>query len=144
MASGGFPQRKSSGSGAMGDPGGSGSVLDGAPPSPAMPPDGGQMTPGVAPQMPSMAQMAQPLTIGTPDRATSPEVAQGMLSTAATVYSIFDSMASLAPDLANDFVLMKDQLQRTMAKLLLKGGSSAPSTSTGVNFPGGGFSSGAM
>lgn len=64
----------------------------------------------------------------------------GMMTSAETIYGMLDSMASIAPDLANDFVLQKDLLQRTMAKLLVKGGTAGMSTSTGgTSFPGGGF-----
>jgi hypothetical protein len=136
----GFPQRKAMGSGSMTSTGDQ-SILDGAPPSPVAP-EGMQMPPAGPPQMPSFEQLAQPMTIGSPSRALSPEVAMGMMSVAETIYGSFDSMASMAPDLANDFAMLKDFLQRTMGKLLLKSGQTASPTSAGSNFPGGGFSSG--
>lgn len=152
MASSGFPQRKSQGSGAMtsGGPNAAG-PLDGPPPSPVMGQTPGQLQPG--PQMggaldaqalPSFAQMSQPLTAGSPGRALTPEIAMGLMQTAEMMYGILDSMSSVVPDLANDFVLQKDLLQRTMGKLLVKTGQGALPTSTGPNFPGGGFTSGAM
>ena len=151
MASSGFPQRKSQGSGAMTSSGpNAAGPLDGPPPSPVMSQTpmptpgaamGGALTPGA---MPSFAQMSQPLTAGSPGRALSPEVAMGVMQTAEMMYGILDSMASIVPDLANDFVLQKDLLQRTMGKLLVKSGQSGAPTSTGPNFPGGGFTSGAQ
>lgn len=143
MAGSGFPQRKASGSGGMTS--GSSEQLDGPPPSPVMANANSQMAPGGAAQpMPSFAQMSQPLTAGTPGRATSPEIAAGMMQTAETVYGILDSFASIAPDLATDFALQKDLLQRSMAKLLLNNGANAQPGATGVNFPGGGYAMGSQ
>lgn len=143
MASSGFPQRKSSGAGGMTAAGPGQEILDGPPPSPAMQ-GASPMVPGQAPQMPSFGQMAAPLTAGTPGRATSPEIAMGIMQSAETIYSMLDSMASIAPDLANDFALQKDLLQRTLAKLLVTSGASAAANATGLNFPGGGFTTGAQ
>lgn len=141
MASAGFPQRKASGAGSMA--GGSGSQLDGPPPSPAMGMGDSTLQPGAQPQMPSFGEMAEPLTAGTPGRAVSPEIAVGVIQSAQTIYGILDSFASIIPDLANDFALQKDLLQRTMAKLMVNAGTVAPPGSTGTNFPGGGFPTGA-
>lgn len=103
------------------------------------------MQPGGAPApMPSFAQMSQPLTAGTPGRAVSPEIAMGVMQTSETIYGLLDSMASIAPDLANDFAMQKDLLQRTMAKLLMNSGTPGRAGSPGLNFPGGGFSGGSM
>lgn len=123
----------------------SASQLDGPPPSPAMGMGAQYLSPGALPQqMPSFAEMAQPLTAGTPGRAVPQEIAVGLLQTATTIYGILDSMASIVPDLANDFALQKDLLQRTMAKLVTNSGSIAPPSATGTNFPGGGFAIGAQ
>lgn len=143
MARPGFPARKSTGAGGM-TAGGMTSVLDGPPPSPAMPVGGGALTPGQAPPVPSFAQMAEPMAMGTPSRALSPEIVAGMLQSAASIYGMLDSMAQIAPDLANDFALQKDLLQRTLGKLVVSGGTAAPAGAAGVNFPGGGYSSGAL
>ena len=143
MAGGGFPQRKAQGAGGMTSA--DSSVLDGPPPSPVMPQGGGQMVPGQPAPMPTdFAQMAQPLTIGSPGRAISPEVSMGMMSTAESIYNVFDSMASIAPDMANDFALLKNMLQQTMGKLLVKSGQTASPVSAGSNFPGGGFGTSTM
>lgn len=140
MAASSFPQRKSSGAGGMTSPGAS--QLDGPPPSPAMG-AGGPMQPGAMQgQMPSFSEMAEPLTAGTPGRAVPPEIAVGLMQTATTVYGILDSMASIAPDLANEFAMQKDLLQRTMAKLVTNSGSIQPPSALGTNFPGGGFATG--
>lgn len=144
MAGSDFPARKSQGAGGMSSPANGQEQLDGPPPSPAMPPGGAGMQPGAQPQMPSFGQMAQPLTAGTPGRATSPEVAMGIMQTAETIYGILDSMASIAPDLATDFALQKDLLQKTMAKLLVNGGVPSRAGSPGMNFPGGGFAGGSQ
>jgi hypothetical protein len=117
-------------------------VLDGPPPSP-MTPNPATMTPGAGPQpMPSFEQLAKPMTAGTPGRAVAPEIAMGMMQSAETISGLFDSMASIAPDLANDFALLKDLLERTMGKLLLGSGQTASPAALGTNFPGGGFGSG--
>lgn len=142
MASPGFPTRKSHGAGGM-TGGGMTSILDGPPPSPAM---GGAQAPlpGQQPPVPSFAEMAEPLAMGTPGRALSPELVMGMLQSASSIYGMLDSMAQLVPDLANDFALQKDLLQRTLGKLVVNGGTAAAPGSVGVNFPGGGFASGSM
>lgn len=139
MASPSFPQRKAAG--AQSIAGSSGSVLDGPPPSPVQPP---AIVPGQQPALPSFAEMSTPFTAGSPGRATSPEVLMGVMSGAETIYGMLDSMASIIPDLANDFALQKDLLQRTLAKLLVKGGSPASPTSSGLNYPAGGFDLGAQ
>src|SRR5262245_1438557 len=142
MAASPFPARKSQGSGGMTTAGpGSSGPLDGPPPSPVMGMGGmpQMQAGGGVPPFPPIDQMAQPLTAGTPGRAVAPETAVGMMQAAETIYSMLDSMASIAPDMANDFALQKDLLQRTMGKLLLKSGQNGPPTAIGNNFPGGGF-----
>lgn len=144
MASPGFPARKSQGSGAMTSPG-STTVLDGPPPSPALAQAGGGLAPGQGvPPTPSFSDMAQPLTPGTPGRALAPDVAMGVMEAASTIYGMLDSLAGIVPDLATDFALQKDLLQRTMAKLFVNNGQTASPNATGNNFPGGGFMNGAQ
>ena len=140
MATSGFPQRSSQGAGGM--TGGMSSVLDGPPPSPAMPmemPQAGQSAP-----MPSMGEMSRPLTAGTPGRAVAPEIVQGVLQSGETISGMLDSMASIFPDLALDFSLVQDTLQRALAKIVVQGGPRQGAGATGMNFPGGGFAAGAM
>ena len=147
MAASSFPQRKSAGAGGMTSGGGGApEVLDQPPPSPVMANTSGTlpMGQGASQPMPSFAQMAQPMTAGTPGRAVSPEVSMGIMQTAETVYGILDSIASIAPDLAMDMAMQKDLLQRSMAKLLVGSGQPGNPSATGVNFPGGGYASGSM
>lgn len=134
-----FPQR--TGAGPLGMAGSSGSQLDAPPPSPVQP---SAVSLGEPAALPNFSEMAQPFTAGSPSRATSPEILMGVMSGAETIYGMLDNMASIIPDCANDFALQKDLLQRTLAKLLVKGGSPASPTSSGLNYPGGGFSSGAQ
>ena len=138
-----FPQRKSQGAGGMTAPGVGGGMLDGPPPSPVMQ-GAGPVVPGAAPAAPSFSDMAAPMAPGTLDRALTPELVSGLLMSAASISKMFDSMATIAPDLANDFALIQDLLQRTLGKLVVNGGTAAAPGSTGLNFPGGGFLSGTM
>lgn len=143
MASSNFPQRKSAGAGGM--TGGDTSLLDGPPPTPAAPqgmslPPGGNALGQAA--MPSFEELAGPMTAGTPGRAFTPEIAMGLMTSGETIASMLDSFASIAPDFATDFALLKQQLQMVMGKILLKSGQTASPTMTGNNFPGGGFTSG--
>lgn len=144
MASSGFPQRKSQGAGGMTAPGAGQEQLDGPPPSPVMANATSALQPGVQPQMPSFAQMSQPMTAGSPGRVVSPEILMGVMQGAETIYGMLDSMSSIIPDMANDFALQKDLLQCTMAKVVVKSGAPGSPASPGLNFPGGGFSMGNM
>jgi len=137
MASPGFPTRKAQGAGGMTSavP----EVLDGPPPNPTMPQ--GAPAPGMATPFPGFAQMAAPLTAGSPGQQLSPEILQGVVQGMGAIEGMWDSMASLLPDLATDFAMLKDFQQRVAAKIVVKGGTSA-ATSTGSSFPGGGFDRG--
>lgn len=138
MAAGSFPQRKPLSQSNSAQPGGSSSQLDAPPPNPVMAP-----TEGMGPQqMPTFSEMARPMTAGTPGQATSPEILVGLMQTMTTIAGMYDSAASIVPELANDFALLKDLQERTMAKLLIKGGQPASPASPGLNFPGGGFETG--
>lgn len=139
MASPGFPVRKAQGAGGM-TSGGLSSILDAPPPNPTGADQ--PLTPGAQPQMPSFDQMAAPMTAGTPGRATTPEVLMGVMSSLETISGMYDSMASVVPDLASDFAMLKDLQQRVAAKLLTKGGQPSSPVSPGLNFPGGGFERG--
>lgn len=141
MAGGGFPQRKSTSTSNTAMPGGSASQLDAPPPSPVMS--------GVNPQaptqgpMPSFSEMSRPMTAGSPASVTPPEVFVGLMQSMTTIAGMYDSMASMVPELAGDFAMLKDLGQQVMAKLLVKGGQPAAPNSPGLNFPGGGFERGA-
>ncbi len=136
MAMSGFPSRKSAGAGGMTSP--ADAMLDTPPPSPAFaqaPPP----TPGQQPEMPSFDQLAPPATPGTPGRAVSPEILMGLLSSMQTVEGIFDSAAGILPDLATDFALLKELLNRTVGKMVVHNGQGASPSAVGSQFPGGGF-----
>lgn len=137
MASPGFPTRKSQGSGGMTS--GPGEILDGPPPNPTNP--GPMPTPGAPTPFPSFAEMAPPITAGTPGRQLSPEILMGVMQGLTACEGIWDSAAAILPDLAADFAMLKDLQQRVAAKIVVKGGS-PPATATGLNFPGGGFDRG--
>lgn len=139
---GGFPQRKSQGAGAVA--GSETGLLDAPPPTPVAP-QGMQVPPGgnaAAAPMPSFDELAPPLTAGSPSRALSPEISMGLMTMAETIAGTFDSMASVAPDCATDFAMLKDLLSRTMGKILLKSGQTASVASAGNQFPGGGYTGG--
>lgn len=144
MAAGGFPQRKAAGAGGM--TGGDESLLDGPPPTPVapqgmtLPPGGGAAS---TPFPSSFAELAGPMTAGSPGRALSPEIAMGMMQSGETIASMLDSFASIAPDVAMDFAMIKQLLQQALGKVLLKSGQTASPTAAGNGFPGGGFLSGA-
>lgn len=149
MAAPSFPQRKSQGAGGMTSPGAGASQLDGPPPSPFMPAGTPQtlspgMPAGTPTPTPSFSQMAEPMTAGTPGRALAPEIVLGVYQGTETIYGMLDSFASIVPDLANDYSMIKDLLLRTTGKLVTNSGVSAAPASTGTNFPGGGFLSGAQ
>jgi hypothetical protein len=139
VASPSFPVRKSMGAGGM--TGGPGEILDGPPPSPASPQQ--PLQPGQQAQFPPMESLAAPVTAGTPGRQLSPQILMGIMEGMTAIEGMWDSMASMLPDMASDFALLKDLQQRTAAKITIKGGT-ASATSAGNNFPGGGFDRGAM
>lgn len=138
MAGPGFPQRKSQGSGGMTSA--APDLLDAPPPNPTQPQ--GTPQPGQATPFPSFAQMAQPMTSGTPGQQLSPEILMGIMQGMTAIEGMWDSMASMMPDMAADFAMLKDFQQRVAAKITVKGGTAAP-TSAGNAFPGGGFDRGA-
>lgn len=139
MASPGFPTRKSQGSGAMTS--GVPEILDQPPPNPTTPQ--AMPMPGQQPQFPSFAEMAAPVTAGTPGKQLSPEILMGVMQSFTAVEGIWDSAAAILPDLAADFAMLKDLQQRVAAKVVMKGGT-APATATGLGFPGGGFDRGVI
>ena len=138
MAASGFPQRKSQGAGGMTSA--TPELLDAPPPNPTAP-QGGMPQPGQAAQFPSFAQMAPPMTSGSPGQQLSPEILMGVMNGLSAVEGIWDSAASILPDLASDFAMLKDLQQRVAAKIVVKGGTPS-ATATGNNFPGGGFDRG--
>ncbi len=117
-------------------------VLDGPPPSPAT--EMG-MSPGPSPSTPPQGGTFGSL-MGNPvsSQQLPPEMLTGMMQAGETISSTIDSFAQAAPDLAPDFLLVKDALQRALAKLLAAGAGPTAPTAPGPNFPGGGIDSGGM
>jgi hypothetical protein len=87
-----------------------------------------------------MAGLAPQLPI--PSGMLPPEMLTGMMNTAEKISGDLDALGQTAPDLAADFLLIKDLLQRAMAKLLMAGGGPAGPTDPGQQFAGGGMSMG--
>lgn len=102
--------------------GGSLSLLDGPPPSPA--------TAG-------LGQLAAGAS--TPANVPpTPDVLDGMMQTAASVANVLDTFGQMLPEFAPDFALVRDQLQSVLAKVVSAGGGKLASTRTGTPFPGSG------
>lgn len=112
-----------------GAPGGTG-VLDAPPPSPSVPGGGagGQ-------QMPTFGGLAPPAQLGAAQMP--PEILTGIMQAAEKISSMFDAFAQATPDLAADWDILKDLLQRTMGKVLVAGGGPTSPNATGGGFPGG-------
>lgn len=114
--------------------GGGGGQLDSPPPSPtAM--GGGDPEAG---SVPTLSQFAGPQPIGSAN--LPPEILTGILQSAEKIGEMLDSYAQVTPDLAPDWALLKDMLQRTLGKVLVAGGNPTSATAPGSPFPGGGFS----
>jgi hypothetical protein len=77
-----------------------------------------------------------------PSTALPPEVLSGMMQAAVKMGDMLDSFAQMAPDLAQDFGMVKDQLQAALAKLATSGAGPTSPTATGSQFPGGGMDRG--
>lgn len=71
-----------------------------------------------------------------------PEVLTGMMQAASKIGEMLDSFAQMAPDLAEDFGAVKDQLQVALAKLMAAGAGPTSPNATGPQFPGGGLDRG--
>lgn len=115
---------------------GTSSILDGPPPSPQA--EGGGPT-GQPAQMASMQGLAQPIGAG----QMPPEMLAGAMDAAASAGSVLDALSQTFPEFAMDFGIVKDSLQRVMAKVLAAGGGAGPNNaSPGSSFPGGGYGPG--
>lgn len=85
-------------------------LLDGPPPHPQMQsPMGGPGAGGVA-----------------PGRTLPPEVLLGLISSGNTIAEMLDTVSQMAPDIAAEFAMAKDLVQRGLAKLMTAGGGIAP------------------
>ena len=108
--------------------------MDTPPPSPAVP--GG----GVGGQMPTLSGLAAPAPIGSAN--IPPEILTGMMAAAQKISDMFDSFAQVTPDLATDWDLCKEILQRTLGKVMVAGGGPTSQNAPGSQFPGGGMNAG--
>lgn len=108
--------------------------MDTPPPSPSIP--GG----GMGGQMPTLSGLAQPAPIGSAN--IPPEILTGMIQAAQKISEMYDAFAQVTPDLAADWGLCKELLQRTLGKVMVAGGGPASPTAPGSQFPGGGIAAG--
>ena len=87
--------------------------------------------------IPTLSQFAGPAPMGSAD--LPPEILTGILQASEKINQMYDSFAQVTPDLASDWALCKDVLQRTLGKVLVAGGTPTSPTAAGSPFPGGGF-----
>lgn len=97
--------------------------LDAPPPSPQA--GGG---------MPGVTGLAAPLR---PGSAMPPEILTGALAVGEKINDQIDALSQVAPDIAPDLQMLKEQLQMILAKLLIAGGQSTAPSNPGPNFTGG-------
>jgi hypothetical protein len=90
--------------------------------------------------MPTLSGLAQPAPIGSAN--IPPEILTGMIQAAQKISDMFDSFAQVTPDLAADWGLCKEILQRTLGKVMVAGGGPASQNAPGGQFPGGGLNAG--
>lgn len=94
--------------------------------------------PPPSPAVPSLMQGMGGGGAGIPaSRQLPPDVLMGLMQTGNTMSQMFDSMASMVPDLAPDVAFAKDALQRVLSKLLLAGGGPTSTAAAGTPFPNG-------
>ncbi len=109
--------------------------LDGPPPSPQSMGGG----PTGAPTPLSLQQLAGPQI---PSSQLPPEILTGIMQSAQSIASLFDSYSQATPDLAADWQLLKDHLAQVLAKLVSAGSGPVSPQATGPAFPGGGMDRG--
>lgn len=90
--------------------------------------------------MPTMSGLAQPPQIGS--QGLPPEILTGILQASDKISGMFDAFAQVTPDLAADWDLCKQMLQRVLGKVLTAGGGPNSPNATGPQFPGGGINAG--
>lgn len=116
--------------------------MPGPPPSPVLPPGGDTDTLNTPPPAPAQPLAGPPPGLSGPGSIQSgllpPEVLTGLLQVGKTMGDQLDTFAQIAPDLAPDVSVLKDQLQRLLGKLLVAGGTAASPTSLPSPFAGGG------
>lgn len=120
-------------------------VLDGPPPSASQATNGST---GVPPQ-PGVAGGAgggigamgvAPLNVSAGQMP--PEVLTGILQAGESISKMLDSFAQVTPDLAPDWVAVKNALLAAMAKVLQAGAGPTSPVAPGPQFPGGGLDRG--
>ena len=109
-----------------------GTALDSPPPSPAA--ETG-LNPGT-----SLGSLVPPIQ----SNQVPPEILTGILQSGESMSKSLDAFAQALPDLAPDFALAKDTLQRALSTVLMAGGGPTAPNAPGPNFPGGGFDRGGM
>jgi hypothetical protein len=119
-----------------GAPGGDSSVLNAPPPSMAQP-----LAPTAGMQGSVAGLAGTPMM---PSGMIPPEVLGGMIQVAQQLDQHLDTFAQITPDLAADWLAIKDMLQRAMGKLLVAGGQPPSPTAAGPAFAGGGLDRGGM
>lgn len=111
--------------------------LDSPPPSPDVPGGGAG---GANGSLPTLSGLAQPAPIGA--KNLPPEILTGIMQAAQKIQEMFDAFAQSTPDLAMDWDLCKEVLNRTLGKVLVAGGGPTAPQAPGSQFPGGGISAG--
>lgn len=105
-------------------------VLDQAPPSPAM-------QTGMSTGVP-LGNLVPPMD----SNQLPPEVLTGMLQGCAAIEKMLLSFASMTPDLAPAWANVKEALLQAMAQVVQSGGGPVSPVATGPQYPGGGLDSG--
>ena len=127
--------RPGTGTAAYDAPGGDTAPLNAPPPNPAQP---------LAPSAGMQGQVAGLAGMSIPSGMIPPEILGGIMQGLQSMDVNLDAYAQVAPDLAADFMVVKDLLQRISGKLLIAGGQTASPTAPGASFPGGGIDRGGM
>lgn len=120
---------------ATGSPGGDSTTLNAPPPNPAQP---------LAPSAGMQGQVAGLAGMSMPAGLIPPEILGGMMNEATKIDQALDSFAQITPDLAAEWLQIKELLQRVMGKLLVAGAPPSSPTAPGTPFPGGGMDRGGM
>lgn len=120
---------------AYGGPGGDATQLNAPPPNPAQP---------LAPSAGMQGQVAGLAGQVMPAGLIPPEILGGMMNEATKIDQTLDSFAQITPDLAMEWLQIKDLLQRAMGKLLVAGAPASSPTAPGAGFAGGGMDRGGM
>lgn len=127
--------RPGTGTAAFDSPGGDSAILNAPPPNPAQP---------LAPTAGMQGQVAGLAGTNIPSGLIPPEVLGGIMQVAQQIDQQLDTFAQITPDLAADWLSIKDMLQRVMGRLLIAGGQPPSPTAVGSSFAAGGIDRGGM